>query len=53
MFPPRFADTGRGLVAKALAEDLGPILIFAPRRQAAEAMALDLAARFRLRIRCP
>ena len=31
------------LIAKALAEDLGPILIFAPRRQAAEAMAADLA----------
>jgi len=31
------------LVAKALAEDLGPILIFAPRRQAAEAMAAELA----------
>jgi superfamily II DNA/RNA helicase len=31
------------LVAKALAEDLGPLLIFAPRRQAAEAMAADLA----------
>ena len=31
------------LVAKALAEDLGPILIFAPRRQAAESMAADLA----------
>src|SRR5436190_6043642 len=31
------------LVAKALAEDLGPILIFAPRRQAAEKMAADLA----------
>jgi len=31
------------LVAKALAEDLGPILIFAPRRQAAEAMANDLS----------
>lgn len=30
------------LVAKALAEDLGPILIFAPRRQAAEALAADL-----------
>src|SRR5499425_1018720 len=29
-------------VAKALAEDLGPILIFAPRRQAAESMAADL-----------
>ena len=31
------------LSAKALADDLGPILIFAPRRQAAEAMAADLA----------
>ncbi len=31
------------LVAKALAEDLGPILIFAPRRQAAESMAAELA----------
>ena len=31
------------LVAKALAEDLGPILIFAPRRQAAEQMAAELA----------
>src|ERR1700752_1257820 len=31
------------LAAKALAEDLGPILIFAPRRQAAESMAADLA----------
>lgn len=31
------------LVAKALAEDLGPILIFAPRRQAAEAMANELS----------
>lgn len=30
-------------VAKALADDLGPILIFAPRRQAAEAMAADLS----------
>jgi superfamily II DNA/RNA helicase len=30
-------------VAKALAEDLGPILIFAPRRQAAEMLAADLA----------
>ena len=33
---PRFA-------AKALAEDLGPILIFAPRRHAAESMAAELA----------
>lgn len=31
------------LVAKALAEDLCPVLIFAPRRQAAEAMAAELA----------
>ena len=31
------------LVAKTLAEDLGPLLIFAPRRQAAESMAADLA----------
>jgi hypothetical protein len=31
------------LVTKALAEDLGPILIFAPRRQAAESMASELA----------
>ncbi|HEY0457040.1 MAG TPA: DEAD/DEAH box helicase, partial [Verrucomicrobiae bacterium] len=30
-------------VAKALADDLGPILIFAPRRQAAEALAAELA----------
>ncbi|HET7626744.1 MAG TPA: DEAD/DEAH box helicase, partial [Verrucomicrobiae bacterium] len=31
------------LVAKSLAEDLGPILIFAPRRHGAEAMAAELA----------
>jgi hypothetical protein len=31
------------LVAKSLAEDLGPILIFAPRRQAAEALSAELA----------
>ena len=31
------------LIAKSLAEDLGPILIFAPRRQAAESMAAELA----------
>jgi len=31
------------LVAKALAEDLGPILIFTPRRQAAETLAAELA----------
>src|SRR5204862_2683455 len=31
------------LVAKSLADDLGPILIFAPRRQGAEALAAELA----------
>jgi late competence protein required for DNA uptake (superfamily II DNA/RNA helicase) len=31
------------LIAKALAEDLGPVLVFAPRRQAAEAMAAEFA----------
>lgn len=31
------------LVAKALAEDLGPVLLFAPRRQASEEMAAELA----------
>lgn len=31
------------LVAKALAEGLGPILLFAPRRQAAEALANELS----------
>jgi superfamily II DNA/RNA helicase len=31
------------LVAKSLAEDLGPVLIFAPRRRAAESMAAELA----------
>ena len=31
------------LAAKALAEDLGPILIFSPRRQATEALASELA----------
>jgi superfamily II DNA/RNA helicase len=31
------------LVAKALAEDLGPLLIFAPRRQSAESMAAELS----------
>src|SRR5947199_1558559 len=30
------------LIAKALAENLGPILIFAPRRQAAESLAAEL-----------
>ncbi len=31
------------LVAKALAEDLGPLLVFAPRRQMAESLAAELA----------
>jgi superfamily II DNA/RNA helicase len=31
------------LVAKSLAEDLGPVLVFSPRRQAAESLAADLA----------
>ena len=31
------------LVAKALAENLGPLLIFAPRRQATEALAAEIA----------
>jgi superfamily II DNA/RNA helicase len=31
------------LIAKALAEDLGPILVFAPRRQAAKSLAAELA----------
>jgi superfamily II DNA/RNA helicase len=31
------------LIAKSLAEDLGPVLVFAPRRQAAESLAADLA----------
>ncbi len=33
-----------GLIAKALADDLGPILIFAPRRQGAEKLAASLAS---------
>lgn len=43
----RLPDEIRGywprLCAKALAEGLGPILVFAPRRQAAEQLAADLA----------
>jgi superfamily II DNA/RNA helicase len=31
------------LIAKALAEDLGPVLLFAPRRQMAESLAAELA----------
>jgi len=41
--PPQISGYWPRLVAKALAEGLGPILIFAPRRQAAEAMATELA----------
>ncbi len=41
--PPEIRGYWPRLVAKALAEDLGPILIFAPRRQAAESMAAELA----------
>jgi superfamily II DNA/RNA helicase len=41
--PPEIRDYWPRIVAKALAEDLGPILIFAPRRQAAESMAAELA----------
>ncbi len=41
--PPEIRGYWPRLVAKALAEDLGPILIFAPRRQAAEAMAGELS----------
>jgi hypothetical protein len=41
--PPEISGYWPRLVAKALAEGLGPILIFAPRRQAAEAMATELA----------
>jgi len=41
--PPDIRGYWPRLVAKALAEDLGPILIFAPRRQAAESMAAELA----------
>src|SRR5215475_10705947 len=31
------------LIAKSLAEDLGPILVFAPRRQSAETLAAEIA----------
>ena len=41
--PPEIRGYWPRLVAKALAEDLGPILIFAPRRQGAESMANELA----------
>jgi superfamily II DNA/RNA helicase len=41
--PPEIRGYWPRLAAKALAEDLGPILIFAPRRQAAESMAGELS----------
>ena len=41
--PPNIRGYWARFCAKALADDLGPILIFAPRRQAAEALAADLA----------
>ncbi len=41
--PPEIRGYWPRLVAKSLAEDLGPILIFAPRRQGAEMLAADLA----------
>ena len=41
--PPEIRGYWPRLVAKALAEDLGPILVFAPRRQAAESLAGELA----------
>ena len=41
--PPEVRGYWPRLVARALAEDLGPILLFAPRRQASEEMAAELA----------
>jgi len=41
--PPEIRGYWPRLCAKALAEDLGPILLFAPRRAAAEALAAELA----------
>jgi replicative superfamily II helicase len=41
--PPKIRGFWPRLVAKALAEDLGPILIFAPRRADSEKLAADLA----------
>jgi superfamily II DNA/RNA helicase len=41
--PPEIRNYWPRLAARALAENLGPILIFAPRRQATEALALELA----------
>ncbi len=41
--PPSIKSYWARLAARALAEGLGPILIFAPRRLATEALALELA----------
>jgi superfamily II DNA/RNA helicase len=41
--PSEIRDYWPRLIAKALAENLGPVLVFAPRRQATEALARDLA----------
>jgi superfamily II DNA/RNA helicase len=41
--PPEIRGYWPRLVAKSLAEGLGPILIFAPRRAAAESLAAELA----------
>lgn len=41
--PPEVKSYWARLVARALAENLGPILIFAPQRRAAEALALELS----------
>lgn len=41
--PPEVRGYWPRLCAKALADDLGPILIFAPQRQAAERLASDIA----------
>jgi superfamily II DNA/RNA helicase len=41
--PPALRGYWPRVVAKALADNLGPVLIFAPRRQAAESLAAELA----------
>jgi len=41
--PSEIRDYWPRLIAKALAENLGPVLVFTPRRQAAETLARDLA----------
>lgn len=42
--PPEARDPWPNLLGRALRQDLGPILAFAPRRRAAEALARQLAA---------